>query len=45
MDLKELDKAIQDIAKRRNELKKLDYNNPKYDDLEEDSMIWKMHCK
>lgn len=36
MDLKELDKAIQDIAKRRNELKKLDYNNPKYDDLEEE---------
>lgn len=35
MDLKELDKAIQEIAIRRNELKKLDYNNPKYDDLEE----------
>ena len=36
MDLKALDKAIQEIAKRRNELKKLDYNNPKYDDLEEE---------
>ncbi len=35
MDLKALDKAIQDIASRRNELKKIDYNNPKYDDLEE----------
>jgi hypothetical protein len=36
MDLKALDKAIQDIAVRRNELKKIDYNNPKYDDLEEE---------
>lgn len=36
MDLKALDNAIQEIAKRRNELKKLDYNNPKYDDLEEE---------
>lgn len=36
MDLKALDKAIQDIAIRRNELKKIDYNNPKYDDLEEE---------
>ena len=36
MDLKSLDKALQDIALRRNELKKLDYNNPKYDDLEEE---------
>ncbi len=35
MDLKELDKAVQEIAIRRNELKKLDYNNPLYDDLEE----------
>jgi hypothetical protein len=35
MDIKQLDKAVQDIAIRRNELKKLDYNNPKYDDLEE----------
>ena len=36
MDLKALDKALQDIALRRNELKKIDYNNPKYDDLEEE---------
>lgn len=36
MDAKALDKAIQQIALRRNELKKLDYNNPKYDDLEEE---------
>jgi hypothetical protein len=35
MDVKELDNAVQEIAIRRNELKKLDYNNPKYDDLEE----------
>ncbi len=36
MDLKALDKALQDIVKRRMELQKLDYNNPKYDDLEEE---------
>lgn len=36
MDTKGLDKAIQEIAIRRNELKKIDYNNPKYDDLEEE---------
>jgi hypothetical protein len=35
MDPKALDKALQEIALRRNELKKVDYNNPKYDDLEE----------
>jgi hypothetical protein len=35
MDVKALDKALQEIAIRRNELKKIDYNNPKYDDLEE----------
>ena len=35
MDLKELDNAVQEIAIRRNELKKLNYNNPQYDDLEE----------
>jgi hypothetical protein len=35
MDPKALDKALQEIALRRNELKKIDYNNPKYDDLEE----------
>jgi len=36
MDVKELDKAIQEIAKRRNALSKIDYSNPKYDDLEEE---------
>jgi len=36
MDIKALDKAVQEIANRRNELKKIDYNNPKYDDLEEE---------
>ena len=36
MDIKALDKSIQEIAIRRNELKKIDYNNPKYDDLEEE---------
>jgi hypothetical protein len=36
MDVKELDKAIQEIAMRRNALSKIDYNNPKYDDLEEE---------
>lgn len=36
MDAKALDKAIQEIALRRNELKTIDYNNPKYDDLEEE---------
>jgi hypothetical protein len=35
MDTKDLDKALQEIAKRRNELQKIDYNNPKYDELEE----------
>ena len=36
MDLPGLDKAIQEIALRRNALKKIDYNDPKYDDLEEE---------
>jgi len=36
MDVKALDKALQEIAQRRNDLKKIDYNNPKYDDLEEE---------
>ena len=31
-----MDKALQQIANKRNELQKLDYNNPKYDDLEEE---------
>ncbi|MFM8834916.1 MAG: hypothetical protein ACKOEV_15045 [Cytophagales bacterium] len=35
MDIQALDKAVQQIALKRNELKKIDYNNPKYDDLEE----------
>lgn len=35
MDIKALDNALQEIAKRRMELSKIDYNNPKYDDLEE----------
>ena len=36
MNLKQLDKDLQDLIKRRNELQKIDYNNPKYDDLEEE---------
>jgi len=36
MDLKALDKALQAIAEKRNELSKIDYNNPKYDDMEEE---------
>lgn len=36
MDIKGLDKALQEIIKRKQELSKLDYNNPKYDDLEEE---------
>ena len=36
MDLKELDRELQEIIKRRMELQKIDYNNPKYDDLEEE---------
>jgi hypothetical protein len=35
MDLKALDKALQELIKSRAELANLDYNNPKYDDLEE----------
>lgn len=36
MNIKALDKAIQEIVKKREELGKLDYNNPKYDDIEEE---------
>ncbi len=36
MDIKALDKALQEIVQRRNALQKIDYNNPKYDDLEEE---------
>ena len=35
MDIKALDKALLEILKKREELSKIDYNNPKYDDLEE----------
>lgn len=35
MDLKALDKEIQELIRRRSELQKLNYNNPKYDELEE----------
>jgi hypothetical protein len=35
MDIKALDKALLEIVKKRDELSKIDYNNPKYDDLEE----------
>lgn len=35
MDIKALDKALQEIVNQKAELSKLDYNNPKYDDLEE----------
>ncbi len=35
MDLKALDQALQDIIYKKNELQNLDYNNPKYDELEE----------
>jgi hypothetical protein len=36
MDVKALDKALQEIMKKKEELSKLNYNNPKYDDLEEE---------
>jgi hypothetical protein len=35
MDIQALDKALQEIEKKRAELSQLDYSNPKYDDLEE----------
>ena len=35
MDVKALDKSLQEILKRKEELSKINYNNPKYDDLEE----------
>lgn len=35
MDVKALDKALVEIIKNRQELASIDYNNPKYDDLEE----------
>ncbi|MDH4059092.1 MAG: hypothetical protein OEU76_10015 [Cyclobacteriaceae bacterium] len=36
MDIKALDKALQEIAAKRNELSKLDYSNPAYDQMEEE---------
>jgi len=36
MDIQALDAALQEIIKKRDELGKIDYNNPKYDDLEEE---------
>lgn len=35
MDIKALDAALQAIEQKRIQLSKLDYNNPQYDDLEE----------
>jgi hypothetical protein len=35
MDIKSLDSALQSIEKKRDELSKLNYNNPQYDDMEE----------
>ncbi len=35
MDIKALDAALQAIETKRDQLGKLDYNNPQYDDLEE----------
>ena len=36
MEIVALDNALQEIIAKRNLLLKLDYNNPKYDDLEEE---------
>jgi hypothetical protein len=36
MDIKALDQALQEIIKRKEALAKLNYNNPKYDELEEE---------
>ena len=35
MDIKALDKALQEIVKKRDELSKINYSDSKYDDLEE----------
>jgi hypothetical protein len=35
MDIKLLDNSLQEIVKKRMALQKLDYNNPKYDEIEE----------
>ncbi|MCB0494190.1 MAG: hypothetical protein KDC93_17425 [Cyclobacteriaceae bacterium] len=36
MEIVAMDNALQEIIAKRNLLQKLDYNNPKYDDLEEE---------
>lgn len=36
MEINALDKALQEIIAKRNSLHVLDYNNPEYDDLEEE---------
>lgn len=36
MDVQALDRALQALVLKRNELKALDYNDPRYDDLEEE---------
>jgi hypothetical protein len=36
MDIKALDKALQEIIEKRETLSKLNYNDPTYDDLEEE---------
>ena len=36
MDTKAVDQALIEIIRKREELGKVDYNNPKYDDLEEE---------
>lgn len=36
MDVKALEKALSMIVQKQAELSKVDYNNPKYDDLEEE---------
>jgi hypothetical protein len=35
MDTQALDQALQEIVRQREELAKIDYNNPRYDELEE----------
>lgn len=35
MDSKALDKALSELIKRKTELSALDYNNPKYDEIED----------
>jgi hypothetical protein len=35
MDVKALEKALQEIVTKREELSKLNYNNPQYDEIEE----------